>query len=53
MKTAHEGLKINRSNFNALVEDLQVSMDKRGISFRSQNKLLAKLAPMHHEVETR
>lgn len=52
MKTVHAGLGIERSHFNALVEDLQIAMDKRGISFRSQNKLLAKLAPMHREVET-
>lgn len=53
MREAHAGLEINRSNFNALVEDLQVAMDKRGIPFRSQNRLLAKLAPMHREIETR
>ena len=53
MKSAHAGLGIARSQFNALVEDLQVAMDKRGIPFRAQNQLLAKLAPMHREVETR
>ena len=53
MKASHAGLEINRSNFNALVEDLQAAMDKRGIPFRAQNKLLAKLAPMHHEIESK
>ena len=53
MKSSHKGLDIGRSQFNALVENLQVAMDKRGISFRAQNKLLAKLAPMHREIETR
>jgi len=53
MKETHAGLEINRANFNALVEDLQVSMNKRGIPFRAQNKLLAKLAPMHREIETK
>ncbi len=53
MKSSHKGLDIGRSHFNALVEDLQIAMDKRGISFRAQNKLLAKLAPMHREVETK
>ncbi len=53
MIESHEGLEINRNNFNALVEVLQVSMDKRGIPFRSQNRLRAKLAPMHREIETR
>lgn len=53
MRESHAGLEINRNNFNALVEVLQVAMDKRGIPFRSQNRLLAKLAPMHREIETR
>jgi hemoglobin len=51
MKTAHAGMGVERSNFNALVEDLQIAMTKRGIPFRAQNKLLAKLAPMHRDIE--
>jgi hemoglobin len=53
MKTAHAGMNINRANFNALVEDLQWAMNKQGIPFRAQNKLLAKLAPMHREIESK
>ena len=53
MKTTHAGLGINRGNFNALVEDLQWAMNKQHIPFRAQNKLLAKLAPMHREIETK
>ena len=53
MKSAHEGLGIERAQFNALVEDLQIAMEKRGIPFRAQNQLLAKLAPMHREIEKR
>ena len=53
MKTTHEGLNIGRDQFNALVEDLQIAMTARHIPFRAQNKLLAVLAPMHREVETR
>lgn len=53
MKSSHKGLDIGRSHFNALVEDLQIAMDKRDIPFRAQNKLLAKLAPMYREVETK
>ena len=52
MKSSHAELGIGRDHFNALVEDLQQAMDKRGISFRAQNRLLAKLAPMHREIET-
>jgi hemoglobin len=53
MKSTHEGMGINRNNFNALVEDLQWAMKKQGIPFRAQNKLLAQLAPMHREIESK
>jgi hemoglobin len=53
MRTTHEQLGATRADFNALVEDLQIAMDKQGVPFRAQNKLLAKLAPMHREVITR
>jgi hemoglobin len=51
MRRAHAGLGIDRADFNALVEDLQRAMDAKGIPFRAQNRLLAKLAPMHREIE--
>jgi hemoglobin len=53
MQAAHKGFDIDRAAFNALVEDLQVAMDARRIPFRAQNKLLAKLAPMHRDIEHR
>ena len=53
MRTTHTGLKIDRNNFNALVEDLQMAMDTHKVPFRSQNKLLAILAPMHREAVTK
>lgn len=53
MKESHSKLAIDEAAFNALVEDLQRAMDKRKIPFRAQNKLLAKLAPMHREIITR
>jgi hemoglobin len=53
MKTTHAAFAIDRANFNALVEDLQVAMNRKRIPFRSQNKLLAVLAPMHREAVTR
>lgn len=52
MKEVHAKMSINEGGLNALVEDLQKAMDKRGIPFRAQNKLLEKLAPMHREVIT-
>ena len=53
MRTTHAQMGLTRADFNALVEVLQVAMAKRSIPFRSQNKLLAKLAPMHREIETK
>lgn len=52
MKSAHSSMDITKTDFNALVEVLQQSMDAQGIPFRSQNQLLAKLAPMHRDVIT-
>jgi len=53
MRTAHKGFDIGREQFNALVEDLQKSMNEKRIPFRAQNKLLAKLAPLHRDIEHR
>jgi hemoglobin len=53
MRRTHEGQNIDRAAFDALVEDLQAAMDKNGVPFRAQNKLLAKLAPMYRDVQDR
>jgi hemoglobin len=50
MRTVHEGQDITKADFNALVEVLQASMRAQGIAFGTQNRLLARLAPMHREV---
>lgn len=50
MIEAHREFEIHQAEFNALVESLQIAMARRGIPFRAQNKLLAKLAPMHREI---
>ena len=52
MKSSHASLGIDRADFNALVEELQEAMDQHDVPFRAQNRLLAKLAPMHREVVT-
>lgn len=46
MKAAHKDLGVQNTDFNALVEHLQIAMDHEKISFRDQNRFLAKLAPM-------
>ena len=53
MEAAHKGLHLTNANFNALVEDLQIAMDKTGIAFATQNRFLARLAPMQHQVVTK
>ncbi|MCC5855873.1 MAG: group 1 truncated hemoglobin [Idiomarina sp.] len=50
MVTSHTGMGVTRADFNALVENLQLAMDDHGISVGAQNRLLALLAPMHHEI---
>ncbi|MDY7573241.1 group 1 truncated hemoglobin [Actimicrobium sp. CCI2.3] len=53
MATIHDGLNITVAQFYALVEDLQIAMERHGIASRVQNKLLAGLAPMQRDVVTR
>jgi hemoglobin len=53
MKAAHKGLAIDDARFNAVVEDLQTAMDRAGVPFRLQNRLLARLAPMERDIVTR
>ena len=50
MKSSHVELDIKKSDFHALVEVLQRSMDARGIAFARQNQMLALLAPMHRDI---
>ena len=52
MKHAHATMKIAKADFNRMVEVLQDAMDARAIPFADQNRLLARLAPMHRDVIT-
>jgi len=53
MTAAHKGLHLTNADFNAVVEDLQDAMDKVGVTFAVQNRFLARLAPMQHQVVTK
>ena len=46
----HKGMRINRSDFNALVENLIASMDDQHIPVATQNRFIARLAPQRGEV---
>ncbi|MCI3131048.1 group I truncated hemoglobin [Phenylobacterium aquaticum] len=53
MKEVHASLGLTNLDFNALAEDLQLSMDKEGVPFTAQNQLVAKLAPMQRVIVTK
>jgi hemoglobin len=53
MRESHAGLHLTNADFNAVVEDLQDAMDKIGVSFATQNRFLARLAPMQRHVVTK
>lgn len=53
MDEAHRDMGLQSADFNALVEHLQAAMEAERVPFRAQNRLLAKLAPMHREVVDR
>jgi hemoglobin len=50
MHTSHEKLNITRAQFNALTEDLYSALDRVRVPYRLQNKLVAMLAPMEHDI---
>jgi len=53
MYETHKGLHLTNMDFNAVVEDLQKAMDKDGVPFATQNRFLARLAPMQHDIVTK
>jgi hemoglobin len=53
MAAAHKDMGLAGADMNALVENLQLAMDKEGVPFSAQNRLLAKLAPMKREMMQR
>ncbi len=52
MAAAHRGLDLSRAQFNAVAEDLQDAMEESGVAYHTQNRVLAKLAPMQRAVVT-
>lgn len=53
MRSSHKDMGTQLADLNALVENLQTAMSREGVSFRSQNRFLAKLAPMKKDVVSR
>lgn len=50
MKLVHAGHHYTNTEFNAIVEDLILAMEKRGLPVGVQNQLLALLAPAYKDV---
>jgi hemoglobin len=50
IEEVHKGLQLTRSDFNALVEDLIAAMEAEGVPVPTQNRLLARLAPMRGQI---
>ncbi len=50
MPASHASLGLKARQMDALVEDLQAAMAEQDVPFRTQNRLLALLAPMRDEV---
>jgi hemoglobin len=53
MAASHKGLHLTRAKFNAVAEDLQTAMEQAGIAYWTQNRLMARLAPMQRDIVTR
>ncbi len=53
MKTAHAGMGIKSSHFDALVQDLGKALNKYRVPAREQRELVALLAPTKKEIVTR
>lgn len=53
MKAAHVGMGVTNAQFNALAEDLYEAMDKNGVPYRTQNVIMALLAPMQRDIVER
>ncbi len=50
MRSAHTDMGVQHADMGALVENLQAAMRQEGVAFAAQNRLLAKLAPMHRDI---
>jgi len=53
MKEVHAQMGLRNADFNALAEDFQLAWDDAHVPFIYQNVLLAKLAPMEHDIVTK
>lgn len=53
MKNAHAGMNVTNAQFNALAEDLYLALEQNGVPYKTQNAIMAVLAPMQRDIVTR
>ena len=53
MKSAHAGMNISNADFDALVEDLSLTLDKFKVGAKEKGELLGALAPMRADIVER
>ena len=53
MKSAHAGMGVKNSHFNALVQDIGKALNKFKVPAREQRELVAALAPTRRDIVTR
>jgi hemoglobin len=53
MKSAHAGMNISNAHFDALVEDLSLTLDKFKVGAKEKGELLGALAPMRADIVER
>jgi hemoglobin len=50
MKEAHKGMGVADAQFDAVVEDLKLALDEKGVSEQDKSELFAALAPMRADI---
>lgn len=53
MAASHAGLDITQAKFNAVAEGMQTAMEQAGVSYWTQNRMMALLAPMQRDIVNR
>lgn len=53
MTAAHAGMGVTNAQFNAIAENLYVALEKNGVPYRTQNQIMAMLAPMQRQIVTK
>lgn len=53
MRSAHLGMNLSDTDFDAMIENLVVALDSAGVSQREKDDLLAVVAPMRADIVTK